>query len=140
MTAYSAIIVSTVFFASVVTGITIFSNEFSDRYGIAQGTANFSLINDTRKIEQKTQSIQDEITSITRDFTITDVFDLATLFVFKVGGLLLDMGNVMITTIAKVPQLFTSIPIPTWFTGMLLTLALIFLVFAILGMALKKEV
>ncbi len=136
----SSLIMGVIVFSSVITGMALFYADVSSTYGVANTTTDFSELNNTGAIASRVKEIDVKLRSIVENFTITSIFDLATLFVFQIGGLLLGFATVMVDLIFNVPDLFTSIPIPDWFTTMLAVIAVVFIVFQVIKLANRVDI
>lgn len=139
MSQLSSIVIGAVIFASVVTGMWLFYSDLG-RVNGATSTANFTQINTTGNITQKAKEIDVQLRDIVENFQITDIFDLATLFVFKVGGLLLASASAVIQIVANIPDLFPSVGLPGWFIAMVITITIILVIFAVVKIGTRVDV
>lgn len=132
-------IIGVIIFLSVFSGIAIFYGELSTTYSVENSTTDFTEINKSQAdIETRVKNIQDKLQTSSKN-PIDKIFDIAALFLFEVGGLVLGLGSAAISLVGETGTLFTSIPIPSWFIGMIISIVIVYFVFKVIGLIMKKE-
>lgn len=139
----SEIAVLTILITSLLVGtFTIQGDILEDIYELenvtTESSIQFKAIDDLQdqgeKIEQRVLDLSKKATSL----DLTSIYDMAALFA-DVGVYLFKIPNALLSIITGLPRLMTGIPIPGWFTTMLIAIVMIVIALKIVAIFLKRE-
>lgn len=128
-------------FAALLTASFSIQEDMGEPYGVTiTGESEVSGITAVDEMNEIGEDIQSKILGLSEkvsSFDPTAIYDVAGLFL-DVGAYLLKIPNAFLQSL-EISFTLLKIPIPIWFTSMILTIIVIIAVFAALKIFLKRE-
>ena len=132
----TGILISLIIVSGVIIGITAFTGDVLDNYGIASD--DLTYLNKTSEINTKVTEIKDTIEDT--QITGVEVIDLPLTFIagaYSALKLLLNIPDIMMTLLMEAGEV---IGIPAWAIAMGTAIVVIIIVFVVLRAILKWDV